>query len=493
MNTQTRISAVNERGIALVITLFLLAVVSMLSASLMFLSQTETYASANYRQMSQSRYGAEAGAQSAMNYLQYTYVVPGDVTDPMANYNVTVSPVTYLGKPVVLSANPAVASNYPVAAKIAAFNAAVPGTLAAGNSNINYTAWAQLVSMRQFQMYGGATGVVQTWQITSDGSIPGSRASTEEIVSTLEQQIVPAAPYAAFAEDPSCGALTFAGNEVIDSYDSSSMVMSGGSPVTQASGGNVGTNGNLTLSGTATIDGKLYTPRTGVGSCAVGAVDALTLKGGATVTEGLVQLPAPQMLALPATPSPMPPTTGTSFTKTSGCGAAPSCTSAGADVTLTGGTSAAPLVLGNVDVSTKGFLHLTAGYYNFNSITVSSNAGVVIDSGPVVLNIAGASQPTPIDFSGGSVTNGGFDPSKFQVLYAGNGNIKLVGGASTAMMIYAPAANASFPASNATFYGSIMAQDVSANGAQIHYDRHLSTLFFTTGNHMMSTFSWKKY
>ena len=47
----------NERGIALVLALFLMSVMSVLAASLMFLSQTETYASMNYRMMSQARYG----------------------------------------------------------------------------------------------------------------------------------------------------------------------------------------------------------------------------------------------------------------------------------------------------------------------------------------------------------------------------------------------------------------------------------------------------
>ena len=42
----------------------------------MFLSQTETYASMNYKMMSQARYGAEAGVEKAANFLfdpsQYT-------------------------------------------------------------------------------------------------------------------------------------------------------------------------------------------------------------------------------------------------------------------------------------------------------------------------------------------------------------------------------------------------------------------------------------
>ncbi|HYM22737.1 MAG TPA: pilus assembly PilX N-terminal domain-containing protein [Vicinamibacterales bacterium] len=41
----------NERGIALVLALFLMTALSILGASLMFLSQTETYASSNYRMM----------------------------------------------------------------------------------------------------------------------------------------------------------------------------------------------------------------------------------------------------------------------------------------------------------------------------------------------------------------------------------------------------------------------------------------------------------
>jgi type II secretory pathway component PulK len=49
-----------EQGIALVLSLFLIAAMSVIAASLMLLSQTETYSSMNYRLMSQARYGAES-------------------------------------------------------------------------------------------------------------------------------------------------------------------------------------------------------------------------------------------------------------------------------------------------------------------------------------------------------------------------------------------------------------------------------------------------
>jgi len=397
-----------------------------------------------------------------------------------------------------------VASNYPVAAVQTAFNNAVQGTLAAAGTNVAYNASAQLLSMIPIQTYGGVSTVVQTWQITADGTIGGVYPATVEVTSTLETQIVPAISDAAFATGGGCGALSFGGNELINSYDSSNMTLVGGVPVMQNSGGNVGTNGNMTLTGQATIDGTLSTPRTGVGTCASGNVDALTESGQASVTGGLVKLPQTVVLPPPLAPNPTPPTTGTDFTKNSGCAGASSCSFtvvSGKDIaTLTGGTSAAPLVLGDVKVSTDGTLHLKGGatagtslYYNFNSINVGSQSSIVIDGpGSVILNIAGASQSTPIDFSSGSVTNASLNPGLFQVVYAGSGNIKLTGGASNAMVIYAPNATASFPSSNSTFYGSITAATISSNGAQVHYDRNLATQFFTAGNTNLTAFTWKK-
>src|ERR1041385_7511989 len=101
----------NERGIALVLALFLITAMSILGASLMFLSQTETYASMNYRMMSQSRYAAEAGIQATAHYLLDQtsgtgYVMPVSTQlYPQAGYiyDVGQSPVRYNGAPVVLS------------------------------------------------------------------------------------------------------------------------------------------------------------------------------------------------------------------------------------------------------------------------------------------------------------------------------------------------------------------------------------------------------
>ncbi len=485
----------NERGIAMAVAMLLLMTLSVLGASLMFLAQTESASSISYRLMTQARYGAESGIQSAANYLLNAYTLPGGPGDPLSNYDLTSSPVksTINGNPIVLTSDPNVTSNYPAGAVQTAFSGAVHGTLLSASTNVQYVATATLLSMTPISTYGGVNTVVQTWQITGTGTVAGVHPATIQVTSTLEQQIVPAVSDAAFATGASCGALNFAGNEVIDSYDSTSMTFSGGNLVTQAYGGNVGTNGNLTLAGHATIDGSLSTPRTGVGTCQDGNVDALTESGQATVTGGIIQLPQTVVLATPAAPIPTPPTTSISFTKNSGCAGAGSCSSSGADITLTGGSSAAPLVLGDVNVSTQGVLHLTAGYYNFNSLEVGSQSAIVIDSGPVVLNVAGQNQSTPIDLSSGTTTNASLNPANFQVIYGGTGTVKLNGGAQTAMVVYAPNANAMFPSSNSTYYGSIIASTVAANGAQIHYDRHLSSEFFTAGAHMLTAFTWKKY
>ena len=208
----------SERGIALVLVLFLTAAMSVLASSLMFLSQTETYATMNYRMMSQARYGAEAGVQKAGNFLFDTtqYSKPGTVpSDPLANYDFTGSPVKYNGQPVVLSAVTGTPSNYPVAAVVTAFQNAAAGTLSAGNMTISYASSAKLLSMQTFDPYGlppgGTPGVVQTWEITSNGTLSGSRSAQVQVVALAEQPVWPANTYAAFATAKTCGALYFHG------------------------------------------------------------------------------------------------------------------------------------------------------------------------------------------------------------------------------------------------------------------------------------------
>ena len=494
----------NERGNALVLSLLLTMVVSVLASSFMFLAQTETYASTNYRLMSQTRYGAESGVHKAVHYLLNNYPAPGGAGDPLANYNMNVSPVTFNNQPVVLSASAAVPGNYPVLDTQAAFNAEAQGALAVGTGTVQYSVYATLMSMKTFTVYGqDVTAVVQTWKITADGQLTAGHTADVQVTAVLEQQTVPAATYAAFATNNLCGALTLSGNVVTDSYDSSNITYDDGKVVTTQSNGNVGTNGNLTEGGSTTvINGQLFTPRTGVGNCKNGAVDALTANGGATVTGGLVQLPQPVTYPSPAEPSPEPPTSNVGL-KNNDCGglanpAACTIDSVTKEVRLVPGTQAAPVALGNISVTAGGTIHLGAAagcpcYYNVNSIKLVGNSTVKIDGGPVVFNVQGEDEATPIDLTGGSLVNLSINPANFQIVYAGTGNVKLAGGNRTAAMVYAPNASVTL-AGGSNFFGSLLAATVSdTGGTAIHYDRHLQASFEIPGNYVMSSFSWKTY
>ena len=117
----------------------------------------------------------------------------------------------------------------------------------------------------------------------------------------------------------------------------------------------------------------------------------------------------------------------------------------------------------------------------------------------VVMNVSGKTATgdlaTPIDFAGGTIANATYDPSKFQILYAGSGTVKVVGGAAASATVYAPNADIVKHGSGG-FYGSLLGRtftDQAGSNSSVHYDRSLGAKFFTLGNYVMTSFSWKKY
>ncbi len=465
----------NEKGAALILALVLVFVLSVLGVSLLFVSQTETWGSMNYRLLTQARYGAEAGLNQAAAYLANTYAPPPAGTDALSNYVITSSPVTYNSNPVYLSGNSSITANYPVSSVKDAFSSKASGSLTAGNTTINYAAYAQLLSMRQLQVYGSTTPVtVQIWRITSDGTISGIRNASVQVSAVIEKQYGPAFNYAVFATATGCSSLSWGGSSAAttDSYDSANLTYdSHGNLVTQTYGGNVGTNGNLSEVGSATVHGSLSTPRAGVGACTASSVTALTgsLSG---VSGGLIQLP--QGITYPNPTIPPPGATNETFHGS-------------------GSTSLAPGSYANFD-QTGQDVHLSAGTYNFNCMTQNGNGVLVLDSGPVVINVTGNSCGTDvIKLNGGGISNAGLDPSQFTINYAGTGNVKLAGGNQAAALLYAPNASLSF-SGGGEFYGAAIANNVTDfGGATINYDRRLQKSLFTVGNWMLDSFTWKKF
>jgi hypothetical protein len=221
-----------------------------------------------------------------------------------------------------------------------------------------------------------------------------------------------------------------------------------------------------------------------------------------------VQLPQAKVYPTPQLPNPLPPTTSLSIAASSCLTIMASispaiCTGSGNALTITTSGSI-PLSLGNVSIGSN--VQLTIQYgaagvpsagpaiVNLNSINLGAQSGIRLGADTsVTMNVVGTGQSTPIDFSGGSFSNTSFDPSKFQILYAGTGNIEATGGSGAAVTIYAPNAAITMHGT-ADIYGSILSRTYrDTGGATVHYDRNLSSKFFTLSNYVMTSFSWKKY
>ena len=529
----------DEQGIALVIALFMMLAMSVLGASLMFVSKTETLSSHNYRLMSQARYGAESGIHQATNYLlsnAYLNIGPGSASDPgtydeitnvanFNNYNVDVSPVTLKSDNTAVTLSwDSTKSQYPIGAVKTGFAQAAQGSLDVSDAPVTFKATATLKSMRPIKdAFTGLMVVIQTWEIVGEGSVTGARDATVEVSALVERQTTPIFAYAAFSTDPGCSSMSFSGGGSTDSFDSRIVTLGAdGRPVTTASGGDVGTNGNLVASGgqngnTATvINGSLSTPRTGVGACTSSNVTAETINGQATVTSGLVQLAQTVEYPTPPLPDPLP-TPGTNVKFHGDCTAAPTlCTT----TTLPGGTipginvsasyatldpAIAPggkIVLSDVETQSGSVLVLKGGEYNFNSLTMNSNSTIVVapGTGQVKINVYGkkpdgTNLQTPITITGGGLvnTNLQFDAQDLQITYAGTGGVQLAGGEKTAALIYAPNASGRF-SGGSDLYGAVVLKNLTdLGGAAIHYDRAMKNQALTAGDYMMSAFTWKNY
>ena len=501
MTKITKTDPSNERGIAMIIALFMVLAMSVLGTSLMFVSRSETISSQNYRVMSQARYAAESGIHKAANYLMSAAYVPPSTPGELAQFTTTATPVLIAGgNDEVLLSSDANESTYPVNAVKTAFAAATVGSINVGDASVSYTAQAKLLSMRQiFDQYTLSNKTLQTWEISAVGRINGAQDAEVEVSAIVERQPVSLYSYAAFATYNGCAALSFAGGAVTNSYDSSTDIVGGAVSSFDNYGGNVGTNGNLTEVGNpTTINGSMSTPRSGVGACTANNVTAETIVGQASVTEGLTQLS--QEIQYPTPSIPNPGTGNQNFTQAGGCPAgAPYCTAVNTapnkGAIIQPPTSTTEVLLGNVTVNGNATLQLKGGIYVVNSIDIagSSKIKIVPNTGPVIFKVKGDGVTTPIKIEGNGISNPSLIPTNLEFQYAGTGNVQMAGGTDTAALFYAPNAQGSI-SGGADLYGSIVVKNMTATGgAAIHYDRQLEKTALTPGNYMMSAFTWKNY
>jgi Tfp pilus assembly protein PilX len=425
--------ASKERGISLIIALLSLLVLSVLAAGLMFVTQTEIWTTANYRELAQARYAAEAGVQSTINWLQYTYTAP----TTFGSYNSTTNPVQYNNNPVILSGISSISSNYPDTTQQTAYSTALSGQAVPGLANASFSTAAELINMIPSSSVSWLnSGVIQTWQITSQGSVNGVRAATVQVVATYQRTGTPVftAPVVATATgctsggtapvyfNGPCKTNTGANGPCTDSYNSSSGPYS--STNSTASGGNIATNGFVSLNG-ATVDGNIYSSMsTAVGtSCPTDGVSP----GGGTYSSiarvNTVNEPCPWGCATCGSTACYPPgvtpdttnhTLNSSFCPTGGTACSPHspATIPLYDGTTSGRTSVnqynlAPGTYGNLSWSDDSVLYLQGGgTYNINSLNFGSTNGQIVVSPPgssVVINITGAGTLPSLGGASGNV------------------------------------------------------------------------------------------
>ena len=137
---------------------------------------------------------------------------------------------------------------------------------------------------------------------------------------------------------------------------------------------------------------------------------------------------------------------------------------------------------GNVTLGGAVQVTLQAGNYYFDTLTITGSAQLILPTtGNVniyILNNSGST--TPLNFTGGSVTNTNADPSKLTFIYNGSNNISISSISSNAFYgtFYAPNAPVTFSA-NGALYGAVISKSINiTNGGHLYYDQDLSK---TTG------------
>jgi len=291
----------NQRGIALVMTLVVLFVLSVLGAGVMFSTQTEIWNSANLRGTTQARYVAEAGVSQGLTWLNsslsWTNIGPV-LLSSSCNYSAIPVTCTLNGNSfqLVIGTNTGGVSdtwgsNYlgTVATNLGAGYAAGATDFVtqdtgfralSTNSGTNltnlpsgsgYQLSAQLLQVNQPKL-----GLIRAkWKLISVGTVPGiagssSSVQVEEIVENTQyvsgsgtgSQMFPAALW---ATGTGCNTVYLNGGGSLGSYDSTKTTP-GTVPPNAYSYGDIYSNGNVSISNGYYVGGSLYSAISGVDS-----------------------------------------------------------------------------------------------------------------------------------------------------------------------------------------------------------------------------------
>lgn len=482
-----------ERGVALIVALIMILVLSVLVAGLVFATQTQTWTGYNYKTTTQARYAAEAGIQRTMNWIMSANYTAPTVFTPFDMTKYPVMDKTASPQPIVLSAAYGMASNYPTSAVQTAFNSALNNQSVPGLGNATFSTYAMLLKMTPgsgVSWMGGGGGAPQTWQITSIGSVADVRPANVQVQATYERGSAPIFTYGIAGDGNICGDVTFTGGS-IDSWDSTG---GGTYALTQQNtDGSIGTNGNVTLSGGST---RVHGPISDSSNITVGnCPDGITNNVGGTPWNSLNLLNQPLVYPNPAVPNPMTPTTNLNVNSNTCWGALP----AGCTVIAGPAINIVPGSYGNITSNSN--VHLSAGTYDINSLNLNGGS-ITLDSTPVVINLGGqgiSSGGTLFASQSSTTINSGGVPANLQIVSAagiGMANPPVITmNASSAMyaVVYAPNAYVHITGSS-HFLGAVVGERVTCDSSGgFSYDRALENSLLTVGNFQPVSYTWNKF
>jgi len=257
-------------------------------------------------------------------------------------------------------------------------------------------------SCAQMSPAAGPVYLLTALAVTQSGS---RRLIQEEVAQTLT--VTAPQDFGLFATGTGCPAITMVGNAVTQSFNPGGP---GDNPPTDPpgagnvlnSGGNIGANGGISLSGNANVQGSIGSGEQSVaGVPACYTPDKFPPKGGVSSF-----YPAVENIPIPPEPKPAPPTSSTTYTSNQ---------------------SLAPGSYGNIHMSSKSTLTLSVpagqgtaanpAIFTFNSLDISGQASLAISPATayVVLDIAANGTGSALTLTGQGVGNTSAVPAQLQI------------------------------------------------------------------------------
>jgi len=385
---------------------------------------------------------------------------PASLLNPVtSNYpwSGTAAALPYKWVRVTLKQNGSV-QNYPVSTPLSAANQA---TQVCWNGSTELLVNAPTLNCQDNSVPGQPLVPQAATPVFMITSLAASASGSTRRMVQAEVALPPAQPfpYGLFATGTACPAINFHGggnsNPFTDAYNSKAGAYGGAN--LSDTGGAVGANGGVSLSGHASIGGNIgIQSLPGVGPqipCAGGDYSTTGANAGLYNPNGagpnpnqLQQLLQPVVFPTPPDPTPLP------------TAASPQP-----------GNPAVPGTYGDININ--GVLTLAPGVYNIHSLSIGGGSGALTVSPPgaVVLNFP-SSSATPITITGKGILNSTLIPNDLQINYGGNGTISIKGQGASYAIVDAPNA-AIAVAGNGDFFGRLVGNTIDYGGnGKFHFD-----------------------